>query len=164
MQMDARQRLEIERLYFELFEQLRIYALSALENDALAEETVQETFRIACMKPRQLLSSPNPRGWLINTLKYVIQNTQKIRNRANNLIAECMAHQSLSQNWSENAIDPDLLYEDISNSVEYQMVKAFALEGRSLLELAQEQGISLDTCKKRLQRARKTLKQKINEI
>ena len=60
--MNARQRLEIERLYFKLFEQMRLYAVSALENEALAEEAVQETFRIACMKPEQLLGSANPAG------------------------------------------------------------------------------------------------------
>lgn len=161
--MNARQRLEIERLYFELFEQMRIYACSALENEALAEEAVQETFRIACMKPEQLCDCPNPKGWLFNTLKYVIQNTRKIRNRASNLIAEYLTRRETCRNWSEDTMDPDLLYEDVSASEEYQLVRAFAVEGRSLLELAQERGISLNACKKRLQRAKETLKRKIND-
>lgn len=160
--MNARQRHEIEVLYFELFGQMRIYACSALESEALAEEAVQETFRIACMKPEQLCDSPNPRGWLFNTLKYVIQNTRKIRNRAGNLLAEYIAHRETSQNWTEDAVDPDLLFEDVLDSEEYRLVKAFALEGRSLLELALERGITLNACKKRLQRAREMLKQKIN--
>lgn len=159
--MNARQRLEIEGLYFELFEQMRIYAVSALENEALAEEAVQETFRIACMKPEQLCECPNPRGWLFNTLKYVIQNTRKIRNRAINLLAEYAAHREVAPQWSVDAIDPDILYEDVLDSEEYQLLKAYALEGKSLLELAQERGISLDACKKRLQRAKEKLKQKI---
>lgn len=160
--MNARQRLEIERLYFKLFEQMRLYAVSALENEALAEEAVQETFRIACMKPEQLLGSANPAGWLFNTLKYVIQNTRKIRNRAINLLAEYTAHREVSPSWSEDAIDPDILYEDIQNCEEYQLLKAYAIEGKSLLELAQERGITLNACKKRLQRAKEMLKQKIN--
>jgi len=159
--MNARQRLEIEGLYFELFEQMRIYAVSALENEALAEEAVQETFRIACMKPEQLCDSPNPRGWLFNTLKYVIQNTRKIRNRAINLIAEYTAHREVAPQWSVDAINPDVLYEDVLNSEEYQLLKAYALEGQSLLELAQARGITLNACKKRLQRAKEMLKQKI---
>ena len=159
--MNARQRLEIERLYFELFEQMRIYAVSALENEALAEEAVQETFRIACMKPEQLCDSPNPKGWLFNTLKYVIQNTRKIRNRAINLLAEYTAHREVSPSWSEDAIDPDVLYEDVLNSDEYQLLKAYSLEGQSLLELAQARGITLNACKKRMQRAKEMLKQKI---
>lgn len=160
--MDAWHRLEIEKLYFELFEQMRAYARSALENDALAEEAVQETFRIACMKPQQLCESPNPKGWLFNTLKNVIQNTRKSRNRADKLVAEYISHRETSQDWSEDAIDPDILYEDMAESEEYQLVRAFALEGQSLLELAQARGISVDACKKRLQRAKKTLKQKIS--
>lgn len=161
--MDARQHREIERLYFELFQSMKRYANSALESEALAEEAVQETFRIACTKPEQLCGSSNPRGWLFNTLKNVILNTRKSRNRANNLIAEYMAHQAASRNWSEDAVDPDLLYEDMSDSEEYQLVRAVALEGRPLLELARERGISVDACKKRFQRAKKLLKQKINE-
>ena len=152
---------QIAQLYMELFPQMTAYANSALGNRALAEEAVQEPFRIACMKPEQLCDSPNPRGWLFNTLKYVIQNTRKIRNRAINLLAEYTAHREVSPSWSEDAINPDVLYEDVLNSEEYQLLKAYALEGKSLLELAQARGITLNACKKRLQRAKEMLKQKI---
>lgn len=50
------------------------YAISALNDRSLAEEAVQDTYRIACAKADDFLSSPNPKGWLLNTLKYVIKN------------------------------------------------------------------------------------------
>jgi len=46
--MNAQQHREIEKLYVEMYELLLAYARSSLKNEALAEEAVQETFRIAC--------------------------------------------------------------------------------------------------------------------
>ena len=76
--MKARYKLEIERLYLDLYPLLFEYARSSLSSDSLAEEAVQETFRIACQKPESLIHSPNPEGGLVNTLKNVLKNS--IRN------------------------------------------------------------------------------------
>lgn len=72
--MNAEQNKTIEQLYLELFDQMMVYARSSLQSESQAEEAVQETFRIACMKPDELCASPNPRGWLLNALKCTIQN------------------------------------------------------------------------------------------
>lgn len=40
----------IESLYKEMFTQLCVYAMNALNDHQLAEEAVQDTFRIACIK------------------------------------------------------------------------------------------------------------------
>ena len=52
--MTEEQRKLISELYLEMFDKLIVYAHSSLENDALAEEAVQETFRIACQSPEKL--------------------------------------------------------------------------------------------------------------
>jgi DNA-directed RNA polymerase specialized sigma24 family protein len=54
--MDSDQRSRIEQLYTEMYDFLIHYAVSALKNESLAEEAVQETFRIACAKPEALLA------------------------------------------------------------------------------------------------------------
>ena len=69
--MKARYKLEIERLYLQLYPLLFEYARSSLSSDSLAEEAVQDTFRIACQKPEAMINSPNPEGWIMNTLKNV---------------------------------------------------------------------------------------------
>lgn len=74
--MTAEQRERIEQIYLELYTSLVTYARVSLGSEALAETAVQETFRIACLKADRFLSSPNPRGWLITTLKGTIQNIQ----------------------------------------------------------------------------------------
>ena len=58
--MNAEQRKEIEQLYMQMYDMLTAYARSSLSEEALAEEAVQETFRIACQKPEDLCDSPNP--------------------------------------------------------------------------------------------------------
>lgn len=52
----------IEQLYFEMYHKLFLYAQSALRDHCLAEEAVQETFRIACAKADRLAESENRQG------------------------------------------------------------------------------------------------------
>ena len=54
--------------------------------------------------------------------------------------------------------DIDLLYSDIVDSSEYKLLKRIALDKYTMLEAAQELGISVEACKKRVQRAKKKLK------
>ena len=54
--LDHEQRDAIEALYRSMFDSLYYYALNALEDRSLAEEAVQDTFRIACAKPGELLA------------------------------------------------------------------------------------------------------------
>ena len=51
MSLNQEEEEYIERLYREMYTRLCIYAMSALGSKALAEEVVQDTFRIACIKP-----------------------------------------------------------------------------------------------------------------
>ena len=161
--MNAQQHREIEKLYFSLYEQLLAYARCSLKNEALAQEAVQETFRIACTKPNQLCESSNPQGWLYNTLRFVIQNAIHTQKRAKGLLAEYLAKQLKLQLWSEDVAAPEVLYENLADSKEFQLLHRFAIEKKSVLELAQEQNITVDACKKRLQRAKETLQRKIKK-
>ena len=70
---------QIEVLYLEMYEMLYAYARCSFSEESLAEEAVQETFRIACQKSEQLCESGNPHGWLVNTLKFTIRNMKRSR-------------------------------------------------------------------------------------
>ena len=158
--MDTEERKRIEELYLEMFDLLMAYARSSLSREALAEEAVQETFRIACTKASALCASENPKGWLVNTLKNVIQNTRRSQNYAERLVMLYMAqHQESAA--SEDAVGLDLMYGKVAQSEEFQLLKEMAVDGLSHLEMAQKRGISVDACKKRVQRAKKFLQKKI---
>lgn len=159
--MTSDQHKRIEVFYLEMYEQLFIYAQNALKNESLAEEAIQETFRIVCTKPEDLLSSPNPKGWIINTLKYTMQNMRRNRDRTNVLLAQYLAAHSNSDAFSEDRISLEVTYENVAHSEEFQLIKEMAIEGKSHLEMAQARGISVDACKKRVQRAKEFLRRKI---
>lgn len=158
--MTSDQRKRIEEFYLEMYDRLFIYARSALDNESLAEEAIQETFRIVCMKPEDLLSSPNPKGWIVNTLKYTIQNMKRSRDKANVLLTQYLAANS-SVAFSEDRIRLEVTYENVARSEEFSLIKEMAVDGRSHLEMAQSRGISVAACKKRVQRAKEFLRRKI---
>ena len=62
MNKDIESNKLIEQLYFEMYHKLFLYAQSALRDHSLAEEAVQETFRIACAKADRLAESENRQG------------------------------------------------------------------------------------------------------
>ena len=53
------------------------------------------------------------------------------------------------------------MYGKVAQLEEFQLLKEMAVDGLSHLEMAQKRGISVDACKKRVQRAKKFLQKKI---
>lgn len=159
--MKARYKLEIERLYLQLYPLLFEYARSSLSSDSLAEEAVQDTFRIACQKPEAMINSPNPEGWIMNTLKNVLKNTIRNQNISRRILLDYFASNINDITVTNDRVELEILYEDVADLEEFKMVKAMALEGKSYLEMSQELGISMAACRKRMQRARETLRKKI---
>lgn len=159
--MTAQQRKRIEEYYVEMYDRLMTYARSALKNEALAEEAIQETFRVACGKPDDFLNSPNPKGWLVKTLKNTVQNTKRSRAHASKLIVTYAAVQGSEVAISEDKISLEVTYGDLAPLDEFQLIKEMAVEGKSHLEMAKARGISVDACKKRVQRAKELLRKKI---
>ncbi len=159
--MKARYKLEIERLYLQLYPLLFEYARSSLSSDSLAEEAVQDTFRIACQKPEAMINSPNPEGWIMNTLKNVLKNTIRNQNISRRILLDYFASNINDITVTNDRVGLEILYEDVADLEEFKMVKAMALEGKSYLEMSQELGISMEACRKRMQRARETLRKKI---
>lgn len=159
--MTKEERDLIENLYLEMYDLLLSYALSNMDNESLAEEAVQETFRTTCQKPEALFSSPNPRGWLLNTLKFTMSNMKRSRASAARTLAAYMSSLSPELLISENKVRLEVLYENVADSEEFQLLKEMAVDGRSHLEMAGKRGITVSACKKRVQRAKEFLKKKI---
>ena len=159
--MTPEQDHKIEKLYLEMFDKMKIYANCSLDNEALAEEAVQETFRIACQKPEQLCESVNPQGWLVQTLKYTIRNIQSNRATAKRIVEKYLMAQFSDLAFSEDKLELNVLYENVADTEEFKLLAEMAIEGRSHLEMATSRGISVSACKKRVQRAKETLRKKM---
>ena len=157
--MKARDNEQLEYLYRDMYNWLFGYANVALSDSSRAEEAVQETFRIACDKLSVLLESENPRGWLVNTLKGVVRNLHRMYSREEQILVPL-------QDWEEWVDDkahhhaPELLYQNLADTREFALVRAMA-DGMTIRELAASMGISENACKKRIQRSRSFLREKI---
>ena len=159
--MNESQRQWIEQLYVEMYEKLLAYASSIFKEGGLAEEAVQETFRIACQKSDQLCDSENPRGWLVNTLKFTMRNMKRSRESGQQLLSRYLALQTEAVAFSEDKVRLEVMYEDVADLEEFKLVKEMAVDGRSHLEMARSRGISVAACKKRMQRAKEILQKKL---
>ncbi len=159
--MKVRYSKEIDRLYLQMYPKLFEYARIALSSDALAEEAVQDAFTIACQKPEALCGSPNPEGWLFNTLKNVISNTARRQISAKRIFLDYFSSNVKDFSVSPDRVGLEILYDDIADLEEFKLLKEMALEGRSYLEMAADRGITVGTCRKRVERAKKVLQKKI---
>ncbi len=159
--MDEQHRDRLSGLYLEMYPLLFEYARSSLLNNALAEEAVQDAFAIACQKADALFASPNPKGWLVNTLKYVIANTRRSRDTATRILAEYLEIDADEITATKDSLDLSLLYGDLARTEEFRLIKEMALDGKSCLEMAKARNIRVDACRKRIQRAKEFLRKKV---
>jgi len=156
-------RKKIEALYFEMYDMLMTYARCSFDEESLAEEAVQETFQIACQKPDKLCESLNPKGWLVNTLKYTIRNMKRRREHARQVLSGYLVKQQEDGTYSEDKLCLQLMYEDLAYTEEFKLLKEMVIDGKSHLEMAKARGITVNACKKRVQRAKEILRRKIEK-
>lgn len=154
-------------LYLEMYNKLLIYANATLRDKSLAEEAVQETFRIACSKKAEFIDHPNKKGWLMVTLKNVISNMIKSRARLNKLVVSAMAYDEAlivkNSNNGEVESDIDIMYADLLDEEDFRLLKMVVLNKLSMKEAAEVLGIGIEACKKRVQRAKEKLKKILEE-
>ena len=161
MSLTSQQDEKLTALYLEMYELLVNLAYLRFRSRALAEEAAQETFCIACRRPEAALCGPNPRGWLVKTLQYVIRNMER-------LLAVRDRH--LTANPERSADEPvyddytDIEYADLLTDAEYRLFRRIAVDRFTMKEAAYELGISEEACKKRVQRIRAKLQTKILEL
>lgn len=173
MGLDNSQKDKISQLYHEMHDMLFTYASSIFKDTDLAEEAVQDTFRIACAKAENMLASSNPRGWLVNTLKNVIRTMEHERAALNRLVVaslsiddENFVQEREAASCTDKRLEDaniDLMYSDLLTPDEYKLLKMVAVHGYTMRDAAAEFGINIEVCKKRVQRAKKKMKKILEE-
>ncbi len=153
----------IEQLYHEIYDKLYRYAKNALSDPSIAEEATQDVFCIACAKSDELLQSNNPQGWLMKTLKYVIQNIKREQAKTRRLAILSLNSDESDLLATYDEEDVDILYGDLAPREDFQIFKLIALERYSMKQAADDFGISIEACKKRYQRIKKHLQKKFSQ-
>lgn len=114
----------IEKLYVSSYDMLFTYAMALLGSETAAEEAVQESFRIACMKPEALIGSYNPRGWLIKAMRYTVKNMKRtnMRRRENTDLELYEQEHHLVGDGEVNEY-AEIEFSDLVTDEEYSMLK-----------------------------------------
>ena len=97
----------------------------------------------------------------MTTLKNVLSNTKRSQNIARRILLEYFASSANEISTTNDRISLEIIYDDIADSEEFKLLKEVALDGLSYLEMAEIRGITVGTCRKRVERAKKALQKKI---
>lgn len=156
--LSKEQQYIIESLYRRMYKMLFSYALSTFENRSLAEEAVQDTFQIACLKVTDLASSANPEGWLMNTLKYVMSNIkQRLATRDALFASDTKWEETAAATPQGISLETESSFIATLGETDYKLLKKVALKELTVREAAHEFGLSEQACSKRVQRSKKKL-------
>ncbi len=153
----------IGRLYREMYETLYVYAKNALNDPLLAEEATQDVFCIACAKSDELFQSKNPKGWLMQALKNLIRNIKRQRAKMKQMAIISLTSEESDLLGTYDEEDVDILYGDVAPREDFQIFKLIAINDYTMTEAADKFGISVEACKKRVQRIRAHLRKKFSQ-
>ena len=140
------------------------YAKAVLKSTSLAEEAVQEAFRIVCSKPESIFCSEQPKGWIMNTLKNVIRSEKRMYANFSKLIIRLIPEEGavpLGIGFDDYS---GVEYSDLLSDEEFRLMRLIVLQNYTIREAAMELGISVEACKKRVQRTKKKLQKALDEM
>lgn len=144
----------IEKLYREQYVHMYRFAYLRLNDHYLAEEIVQDVFLLAYKKIKELRDCQNPQGWLVKTLGNTIMHAL----RTKQFIMSHFVEFDEGIEPSGYDIDSDLGLREQLSPEEWKLLSMIYNEGYSIDEAARMFGIKFETCRKRILRARKKIK------
>lgn len=156
----------LAQYYEEFFSQLFHYANSSFRNPALAEEAVQETFRRVCERIDAFMDSTSKKGWLYGILKNVMKEIRYERERLAKLLTALSALKGDDERVSfegDKAV-VNIHYAGLLKPEDFSLLCRVAIDKYSMLEAAEEFGLTLEGCKKRVQRRTKELSELLKNI
>ncbi len=157
----------LDELYERYYDSLFKYAAQFLD-PAGAEDAVQSIFLDACAKIGELYRHEEPGGWLFSAVRFSVgkilrsqqysaKNTVYVPPQADPEAGLRFGIEDLPDKRPPDE-DVDILYGDLAAQEEFKLVKRFAVDDRSVRDIAKEYGISEGACRTRLFRARKKLR------
>lgn len=155
-----------EALYYGTFHKLFLYAQAGLSDKSKAMDVVQDTFHEAVLKIDDLVTHPNPQGWLMQTTKNKVKEYNRTRIT---YLKRCISLDSelppaLGQEDPQvEAVERQRavpVWDRIGQSLtpeEFTLFKRLVLDKASHLEVSKELGITVWACQKRFERIKKKL-------
>lgn len=159
--MNSEHAVLVEQIYQNNFKELLIHAHQFTDYWPICSDAVYEAFYVACEKADSLLESPNPVGWMKNTVRNCTYALRRVKQK------ECLNFVPLEELFdiSIPCRQPESnILKDCSiflSTTEYYLVVKFYYYGDSYQNIARDLGISVSACRKRMQRALCKLRKKL---
>ena len=123
---------------------------------------VQEAFAIAWSKWEDLFASPNPAGWLYNTVNNVVRNMIRADQQWASRLLQAQA--ALSHQPFQPPPGADLELEGLVSQEDLDLLKRLYLEGMTYEELAAEENLNQNTLAARVRRIKLRFQKIYREI
>lgn len=146
------------QLYLKEFNFLYDLACALLSDSHLGYDLVQETFQVACLKIESVMKHPNPAGWLVVVLKHKVAHIFRDKKILLELNESITAAVDDTAKFEECEDDWKKRWLEVISESEFQLLQKYYGQWISISCLAEELGISVDSCYKRIQRAKKKLR------
>lgn len=156
----------LENLFRETVNDLILYATAALQDGTRAKDVVQDTFHEAIqhLEDKHLMTHENPGGWLMETLKNKIKESnraqQRYLNRVTSVEPDILAVMAPPDD-SFDKLECKLVLEEIKKVLspeDMYLLERLTLDKASHLEVSKEMDITVWNSQKRLQRIREKLR------
>lgn len=155
----------LDNLFRQYAHELWRYAISYLKDSSRAEEIVQDTFQTASMHVKDLMEHEFPEGWLKKTAKNKILKSEEMRRRYMHRFLSLDTEIAFEVATPEDAVEqqipdgpsPGENLKRVLTEEELYLLRRITLEKATHKAVAQELGITVWGCQKRLQRIREKL-------
>lgn len=141
--MDQEEKLQyLKQIYFQEVQNMLKYATIVLGNIFLAEDAVQMAFQTALRKIDVFIASPNPIGWIKQTMKYEIASIFREEQKWNYHIYDF--------EMENISVQDDIPLETAFLGIDKEslsLLKSIYVEGMSYQNLADEMHISISALK-----------------
>ena len=161
--MDVNQKRTLVEQWYRQYSKLLFHAACLLDTPDAAEEIVQETFRIV-METDDLEQVEYSKTWLRKIVYNVVQNRQRRQERFASVPIDGDEGTSVEELGShEDEPDVELEYGGIVSAEDLHLLRLSSVEQHTYSEIAEELGISAEACRKRVDRAKKELRKKLEK-
>ena len=151
--MNEEQGKFLEEIYHANFKRMLLKLYPILKDMPSAQVAIQEAARIACQKPEEMMSSPNPAGWL----------REQACQKRTFLPLEVLLPESEPSEWDDSDRELVQLCLDVVSEEDFTLFRRVTLDGWAYVDAAKAAGISLWACYKRVERTQKKLRRAIEE-
>lgn len=146
--MSQDERNHIESLYRANYAMLTQLALRKTANKEQANELVQSVFMLACVKSTELLHHPNPIGWLVKTMQFLILKMQQAKQCEAVSLDECYTEPAATMELPLESLFPQTLTQHEKLALQMRIT-----DQASYQDISTALGLSESNCRKIISRA-----------